>query len=182
MPNRVNRLMHAEMVARYRELGDMVLVDYRGLSANEVGSFRAQLRAKGGSMRVVKNRITVRAFSDLGRPEVTGLLDGPTAILDGGEDPAALARLACEFTKRNQKLEIKGGLVEGQVLTAGDVKRLAELPGRAELQGRVVAMACAPASSVASSLGAPAARLAGAVRALVERLGEPTDSSQGKAA
>lgn len=169
MPSRVNRLMHAEMVARYRDVGDMVLIGYRGLNASEVGAFRADLRAGGARMRVVKNRLTIRAFSDLGRPEVARLLDGPTAILNGGDDPVALARLACEFAKRNDKLEVKGGVVEGRLLTADEVRRLATLPGRSELQGQIVGLACAPGAAVASALAAPGGRLAGAIRALVEK-------------
>ena len=181
MPNRVNRLMHAEVVARYRDVADLVLVGYRGLNADQVGSFRAELRGQGARMRVVKNRITVRAFSDLERPEVMKLFEGPTAILDGGEDPVALARLACEFAKRNEKLEIKGGVVEGQVLTAGEIKKLAELPGRAELQGQIVGLACGPGGAVASAVTAAAGRLAGAIQALIEGL-EGSDSAQGEAA
>lgn len=170
MPNRVNRLMHGELLERYREAGDLVLIGYRGLDGNEIGSFRAELRTKGARMRVVKNRITIRALSDLGRPEIARLLQGPTAILDGGEDPVTLARLACEFAKRNEGLEIKGGLVEGQLLAADAVRRLAALPGRAELQGRVVGLACGPGGAVASAVTAPGARLAGAIRALAEKL------------
>jgi len=170
MPSRLKQMMLDEVSANYKGAENMIFVGYRGLSSTEVAEFRAELRKEHVHLRVVRNRITVRALADLGRPDkVKDLFDGPTAIMDG-EDPVFMAKAALAFARRNDKLEVKGGLVEGQVLGARDVAALATMPGKRDLQARIVGLAMSPGARLAAALAAPAEALAGALKALMEKL------------
>ncbi len=137
-----------------------VATEYRGLSVTEMGKLRAALRDAGVDLRVVKNRLFLRAARDAGRPELEQLLEGPTAVAFGYDDIGALARALTEYerTARNQ-FAVRNGALDGQVLSAADVKELAELPSREVLISRV-----------AGALQSPVARLAGLLSRL---LGNP---------
>jgi large subunit ribosomal protein L10 len=131
----------------------------------------------------VRNRITVRAFAELGRPgEVKGLFDGPTAIMDG-EDPVSMAKAAVAFAKRSDKLEVKGGLVEGQVLTAAEVRRLSAMPNRHEMRAQLLGLVIGVGGRLAAALTAPGGRIAGALEAMAEKEnGEPPQEDKPQAA
>lgn len=170
MPNRLKTMMLGEVSTTYKGVDNMIFVGYRGLNSLAIAEFRAELRKEHVHLRVVRNRITVRALSELGRPDkVKDLFDGPTAVMDG-EDPVAMAKVALAFAKRNEKLAVMGGIVEGQVLNAKEVEVLANSPGKRDLQAGIVGLAMSPGSQLVSALNAPAGNLAGAIKALVEKL------------
>jgi large subunit ribosomal protein L10 len=170
MPSRLKEMMLSEVGERYRGVENMIFVGYRGLSSLAIAEFRTELRKDHVHLRVVRNRIAVRAFEELGRPDkVQDLFDGPTAVMDG-EDPVAMAKVALAFAKRNEKLEVKGGVVEGQVLTAREIRQLSTMPGRRDLQAGLVGLMLSPGARLAAVLSAPAGVLAGAIKALVEKL------------
>jgi len=170
MASRLKEMMLTEIKSRFRDVDNMIFVGYRGLSCLEISEFRNELRKGHVYLRVVRNRIAVRAFEELGRPDkVKGLFDGPTAVMDG-EDPVAMAKVALAFAKRNEKLEVKGGVVEGQLLTAREVQQLATMPGKRDLQAGLVGLVLSPGACLASVLMAPAGALAGAIKALGEIL------------
>ena len=170
MPSRLKEMMLTETKSRFRDVDNMIFVGYRGLSSLAIAEFRNELRKDHVHLRVVRNRIAVRAFEELGRPDkVKDLFDGPTAVMDG-EDPVAMAKVALAFAKRNEKLEVKGGVVEGQVLTAREIRQLSTMPGRRDLQAGLVGLMLSPGARLAAVLSAPAGVLAGAIKALVEKL------------
>ena len=170
MPSRLKEMMLTETKSRFRDVDNMIFVGYRGLSSLAIAEFRNELRKDHVHLRVVRNRIAVRAFEELGRSDkVKGLFDGPTAVMDG-EDPVAMAKVALAFAKRNEKLEVKGGVVEGQVLTAREIRQLSTMPGRRDLQAGLVGLMLSPGARLAAVLSAPAGVLAGAIKALVVKL------------
>jgi len=170
MPSRLKEMMLNELGERYRGVENMIFVGYRGLSSLAIAEFRGELRKEQVHLRVVRNRIAVRALVELGQPDkVGGLFDGPTAVMDG-EDPVAMARVALAFARRNDKLEVKGGVVEGQVLGPQEVRALSTMPGKRELQAGIVGLAMSPGARLAAALLAPAGALAGALKALVDKL------------
>jgi len=169
MPSRLKELMAGEITGHYRGRENMIFVGYRGMTGTNIADFRSELRKDGVHLRVVRNRITIKALADLGKPgAVKDLFDGPTAVMDG-EDPVAMAKAALAFAGRNDKLEIKGGLVEGAVLDARGVRLLATLPGRADLLAGIAALILAPGGRVAAAIKAPGGRLAGALKAMADK-------------
>lgn len=182
MPSRLKELMLEETDGRYRGAHSMVFVGYRGLSAQEMSDLRAELRKQRVRLRVVRNRVVLQAFSRQGRPaaEVAGLLDGPTAVMDG-EDAVAMARAALACAKKGGKLQVQGALVEGQVLGPRDVSVLSTMPGRIEMLGILAGLAGAPGARLAAALAAPGGGVAGAIQAFAEKGNEQPESPAGDA-
>jgi large subunit ribosomal protein L10 len=129
-----------------------ILTDYRGLNVGELGQLRAKLREAGAEYRVVKNTLLQRAAESLGIAGLEPYLDGPTAIAVSREDPVAPARALQEFIRQMRKLEVKGALVEGRVMTADQVKSLAELPGKPQMRARMLGALQAPAAGLVGVL------------------------------
>ncbi|WP_059105426.1 50S ribosomal protein L10 [Shouchella shacheensis] len=120
----------ADIATKLRDASSAVIVDYRGLNVAQVTELRKQLREAGVEYKVYKNTLIRRATAEA---DLTGLdehLVGPTAIAFGTEDVITPAKVINEFAKKNDALEIKVGVIEGNVSTAAEVKALAELPSR----------------------------------------------------
>ena len=119
-----------EIADKFKASQSAVVVDYRGLTVSEVTELRKQLREAGVEFKVYKNSLTRRAAE---AAELNGLnesLTGPNAIAFSTEDVVAPAKILNDFAKKHEALEIKAGVIEGNVATAEDVKALAELPSR----------------------------------------------------
>src|SRR5437764_4697633 len=146
-------MKRAEKVEAVHELeGDLrratvaVLADYRGLTAGEMNRLRKAVREAKGRCRVAKNTLAKRAASSSRYEKVTPLLQGPIALILGFDDPVAVAKLAVKFADELPKLEIKGAVLEGQVIAAAEVKALATLPSREVLLAQLLGLLQAPAA------------------------------------
>jgi large subunit ribosomal protein L10 len=132
-----------------------VLTEYRGLSVQQLGELRKQLKAASATYKVVKNRLARIAVTDSALNGLAAHLKGPTAIVLSKADPVAVAKALQSFARTNQKLLIKAGYVEGQVLPAEQVKALADLPSRDALRAQLVAAVQGPLARLVSVLNAP---------------------------
>ncbi|MCI2256764.1 50S ribosomal protein L10 [Domibacillus sp. 8LH] len=121
-----------------------VIVDYRGLSVAQVTELRKQLREAGVEFKVYKNTMTRRAAEQAGIEGLGEFLTGPNAIAFGAEDVVAPAKILNEFAKKNDALEIKAGVLEGNFVSVEEVKALAELPSREGLLSMVLSVLQAP--------------------------------------
>ncbi|WP_050182403.1 50S ribosomal protein L10 [Domibacillus robiginosus] len=121
-----------------------VIVDYRGLSVAQVTELRKQLREAGVEFKVYKNTMTRRAAEQAGIEGLGEFLTGPNAIAFGAEDVVAPAKILNEFAKKNEALEIKAGVLEGNFVSVEEVKALAELPSREGLLSMVLSVLQAP--------------------------------------
>ena len=147
-----------ELRDRIERCAIVIAADYRSLSVTEMVQLRRAIyEAEGSEMRVVKNRLFLRAAQDAGHPEMAELMDGPTAVIFGFGDVAAPARAASEYmrTARNT-FAMRKGVMDGQLLNLADLQDLATLPPRPMLVARV-----------AGALQAPFARLAGLLHNMV---------------
>ena len=120
----------SKVAEELKSAASVVVVDYLGLTVEEVTNLRKELRDNGVQMKVVKNTILRRAAA---QAEIEGLdahFVGPTAIVFSESEVVAPAKVIAEFAKKAEKLEIKGGLIEGKAASAEDVKALAALPDR----------------------------------------------------
>lgn len=137
---------------RLRGTAAAIFTDYRGLNVREISQLRAKLREAGVEYKVVKNTLLHRAAQDLGVEGLPPYLQGPTAVAFSRTDPVAPAKILLDYIRLMKKLDIKAGLIEGRLMTADQLKRLADLPAKAQL--------------LASVLGAMQAPLAGLVGVL----------------
>jgi len=136
-----------------RHAAAAILTDYRGLTVSELSQLRARLREAGAEYRVVKNTLLRRAVEALGISGLEPYLGGPTAVAVSREDPVAPARALVEFVRQMRKLEIKAALVEGRVLSAEQVRALAEMPPRAQMRALALGALKAPLYGLAGVLG-----------------------------
>ena len=128
----------------------IVFVDYKGITVAQDTELRKQFREAGVEYSVVKNTLTNFATKNAGY-DFSEVLNGTTAMACTTGDPIAPARIVCEFAKKNKgvKLSIKGGIVEGSVLSAADLNGFGELPSKNALVASVLGTFLAPISSLA---------------------------------
>lgn len=148
----------------FQDAAAVVITRQSGLTVAEMTELRRKMRQAGGGFKVTKNRLARRALSGTKYEGLTDLFTGPTAIAFS-RDPVAVARVAVDFSKANEKLTIAGGALGDRRLNPDGVKALATLPSLDALRGRLVALVSMPATQVARTLAAPAAQLARVVQA-----------------
>ena len=134
---------------KIKEASSVVFVDYKGITVAQDTELRKQFREAGVEYSVVKNTLTNFAAKDAGY-DFAEVLNGTTAMASTTGDPIAPARIVCEFAKKNKNtLSIKGGVVEGSVLTAEQLNGFGELPSKNALVASVLGTFLAPISNLA---------------------------------
>ncbi len=141
-----------------------VLVDHRGLTVEEDTALRRELRAAGVEYSVVKNTLTRFAANNAGFSVLDPILNGPTALALSFSDVIAPAKVLCGFAKKNEKLEIKSGFMDGKVISIDEIKALADTPSKEVLIAKIM-----------GSLNAPISKLTRTLQALVDNGVEPAD-------
>lgn len=160
----------SELHERFGKASLAVLATNRGLSVEQATRLRRTLRAANGEFKVAKLTLVRRALSETRYGGLEAFLEGPRGMVFGYADPVAVAKALVEFAEQNDKLQIEGGAVEGQVIAAAQVKALATMPPLDVVRGRAIRQALGPGRRAASSIMGPARRIAGAVAALVNKL------------
>ncbi len=137
------------LAAKIKEASSVVFVDYKGITVAQDAALRKQFHEAGVEYSVVKNTLTRFATKENGY-DFDQVLNGTTAMASTTEDPIAPARIICEFAKKNKlPLAIKGGVVEGSVLSAAELNSFGELPSKNALVASVLGTFLAPISSLA---------------------------------
>ena len=149
----------AELNRTFTETSVVVITRNLGLTVAQSTELRVKMREAGASYKVAKNRLARIAAEGTPYAALSDLLTGPTALATS-PDPVAAAKIAVEFAKTNDKLEIVGGAMGDTVLDANGVKALAELPSLDELRAKIVGLLQAPATKIAQVVQAPAGQLA----------------------
>jgi len=150
-----------EVTEQLKKSVSAVVVDYRGLTVEQVTDLRKQLRDAGVKMEVIKNKIMVRAAEKAGYADMNDVFAGPTAVAFSEEDPVAPAKILANFAKTADALQLKGGMVEGKVATLEEIQEYATMPSREELL-----------ATIANLLQAPVRNVAYAVKAIAEKRDE----------
>ncbi|MFZ3590865.1 50S ribosomal protein L10 [Bacillus sp. DJP31] len=139
----------SEIADKLRGSKSTIVVDYRGLTVGQLTELRKQLREAGIEFKVYKNTFARRASSEVGLEGLNEFLTGPNAIAFSTDDVVAPAKILNDFAKKNEKLEIKAGVIEGNIATLEDVKALAELPSREGLLSMLLSVLQAPIRNLA---------------------------------
>ncbi|WP_347861734.1 50S ribosomal protein L10 [Salimicrobium sp. PL1-032A] len=134
----------SEIADKFRNSKSAVLVDYRGLNVAESTELRTQLREAGVEFKIYKNTMVRRATAETELTELDEVLVGPTALAFSNEDVVAPAKVLNNFAKEHTALEIKGGVVEGEVATLEQIKDLADLPNYEGLVSMFLSVLQAP--------------------------------------
>ena len=164
-----------ELAAQLGEAEAIYAVDYRGLSVPQAAELRANLRQHDASFRIVKNTLTLRAADQAGVAEIKDLVaEGPTALTFVRGDAALAAKALDTFSRQADVLEVKGGLMDGRVLAADEIRHLARLPSREVLTAQFAGIVASPLTGLVRGLGALLSGLAvalGQVQAQKEAAG-----------
>jgi len=147
-----------EIAEKLQNAKSTIIADYRGLTVAEVTELRKNLRDAGIEFKVLKNTMTRRAADQVNLSDVNEYLTGPNAIAFSYDDVVAPAKILNDFAKAHKALELKGGIVEGKVVSTSEVQALAELPSKEGLL-----------SMLANVLQAPIRNFAYAVKQIAEK-------------
>ncbi len=138
-----------EIKEKFSKAKTIAFVDYRGLTVAEDTALRKKFREAGCDYKVYKNRLMLKALSDLGIECPANLLEGTTAVAIGYEDEIAPAKIACNCAKETKKMAIKFGILNGVSVSADDIEALAKLPSREELIAKLLFIFTNPMRSLA---------------------------------
>lgn len=130
----------------------VLLVDYRGINVDDVTKLRKEIRSTTSEYKVIKNNITRRALAECKIEGLDEELEGPTAIVINNEDYLAPSKVIYNFTKDHDFYKIKGGVIEGKVMTAEEIITLAKLPSRETLLSMLAGALLGNISKVAVAL------------------------------
>jgi large subunit ribosomal protein L10 len=152
-----------EVAAQIQESEAVFAIDYRGISVPQAAALRERLTEAGARFRVVKNTLTLLAADKAGAEALKEVLEGPTAftfVSPQSGDVALAAKALAQFKREHDLLDFKGGLMNGEPLTAEQIAELARLPARDVLHGQLVGMIAAPITGLVRTLNALIAGLA----------------------
>ncbi len=175
----MNRVPTPKKVQQVEEITELlrganlaILADYRGLTVSDLQGLRSQLRPLDAGIRVVKNSLAAIAADNVGLEELRSSFTGPTAIVTSATDPVAPSKVVSDFARASRILQIKVGVLEGQVIPAEAIENLASLPPREILLARVVGGVQAPLAGLVGVLS-------GTIRSLAYVLQSRADQLQG---
>ena len=159
----MDRSQKADLVDQLKQVftqtSVVVVTRNLGLSVAQSTELRLKMRDAGAQFKVAKNRLALIALEDSRYKPIGDLLKGPTALATS-VDPVAAAKVAVDFAKANDKLEIVGGAMGDTLLDVAGIKALAALPSLDELRATIVGIVQAPASKIARTVNEPGAQLA----------------------
>jgi large subunit ribosomal protein L10 len=169
----------AELKRQIEGSNALLLTEYRGLTVSEITTLRRSLRDADASFAVVKNTLMQRAAAEAGL-EIADLLTGPSAVAFVGGDAVTAAKQIKSVAKQFPSLVLKGGFMDGQVLSADDANRLADLESRDVMLSKIAGLLKGEMSRAASMFVSVPSRFLSLLEAFQERLpGEAASASEG---
>jgi large subunit ribosomal protein L10 len=153
-----------------------IVADYRGLTVSQLQGFRATLRSTESEFRVAKNTLVRIAAERVGIEGLESHLEGPTAVLFAFGDIVAPAKAVSDFARTSRILQVKVGVMNGQVVGPSDIEAISTLPPREELLGKLVGMLASPMARTVGVLSGPARSVAYLANARIEQLGGATEA------
>lgn len=148
-----------EVHAVARDAHSLVAAEYRGMSVAEMSALRTQAKQANVHLRVVRNTLARRAFENTAFECASDRLKGPLVLAFSREEPASAARVVKDFTRSNDKLQVRFLSFDGKALEAGDIDVLANLPTREEALAQLMSVLLAPATKLVRTLAEPHASL-----------------------
>lgn len=158
--------MIAGLKDKFSRAKAVVFTDYKGMTVAELTGLRSQLKGVSLEYGVVKNTLARIASQDTGVSVASAMFKEPVGIAIGYDDPVLVAKKVLDFTKTNEKLKVKGAVIEGQFYGRDELKELSELPSREVLLSMLVGVMQAPLSKMAGALSATVTGFAYALEAV----------------
>jgi large subunit ribosomal protein L10 len=153
---------------RFSEFEVLILTDYRGLNVESMNELRTTLREQGAELRVIKNTLARLAVQDTPAQGAKALLAGPTAVAMHESEAGLLARTLSEFARKNEKMNIKGGVIAGNVYDGSQIETIGRLPGRDQLLALLAGVIQAGPARLLSVISAAPQKMGNLLLALKE--------------
>ena len=149
-----------------------IVSEYRGMTAAESTELRRRLRAARGELRVAKNTLIRRAVKDTRFEPIAEKLGGPVGLILSFDDPVALAKAATSLRELGDKFKLRGGVLDGKLLSGEEIQALATLPPREVVLAQLLGLLQAPATHLVRLLNEPASALARVIDAIGKKKAE----------
>jgi large subunit ribosomal protein L10 len=159
----------SELQEKFEKAKGIVFTDYRGLNVEEITGLRKSLRSVAVEYKVIKNTLAKRAAKETPVDAAKHIFSGPVGIAVGYDDPVLVVKKILEFSKENEKLEIKGGVVEGGFCTIDQIRAIAELPPREVQLAMLVGAMQSPLRTMAGLLNSTLTQFMYAMEALKQK-------------
>ncbi len=169
MPTTEKQERVAEIKERLSSSAGVIMADYRGLTVKEMRKLRTSLKDTGAEVHVYKNSLAQIAIRELELPNMDEFLAGPTVFVFTPEDPVLTAKGLLAFAKENKVFAFKGGLIEGNIVSAETVRAIATLPSREELIAKIMGTMLNPVRSFMAMANAPVGAFARVVQAVADQ-------------
>ncbi len=170
MSKPVKEMILADYQQRFAGVDEALLVDIRGIDANENNALRLDLASKAIRVTVVKNSLARKAFAGTGLEPLNPTLQGPSALAYGGESVVDVARALVEWARKAERLQLKAAVLDGQLFEGeAGVQRLSRYPTKPEAQARAVQLLLVPAADLVRSITSPGSVIAGILKEINER-------------
>ncbi|MBL8877504.1 MAG: 50S ribosomal protein L10 [Phycisphaerales bacterium] len=170
MSKPVKDMIASELSGRYSTLESALWVEMVGVDGLTNNQFRRALNDRKMRLEIVKTSLFRRAVNGKPLSRLAESMNGPSAVITGGESVIDVAKLVEEWAPKIPKLKMRGALLEGEYLDESRVGTLAKMPNRAELLSMISGQALAPAGKLAAAINSGGARIAGCVKSLIEKL------------
>ncbi len=158
--------MISDLHGKFEKATGVIFTDYKGLTVQEISNLRNALRTASIDYTVVKNTLARRASEGTPVDIAKDNLTGPVGIAFGYHDAVLLAKKVLEFAKTNEKLKIKGGVIEGKACNAAEIKTVSGLPSRETLLSMFIGAMQSPLNKLGGALSATLTKFAYAIEAL----------------
>jgi len=159
-----------KQIKKWFEQSDSLLVlHYRGLKVSEANELRGQVKGMNSELRVLKNTLARIALAGTPNEGLATMLDGPVAVVFVREDPAPVARSLRDFARGRDDFYLLGGMLEGRVLTGGEVEAFALLPPREVLVGMALGSVASPLSGLVGVMAGPLRKMLGVMQAITDK-------------
>jgi large subunit ribosomal protein L10 len=169
----VSKARKNEMLATYadwiQKSQAVILVEYTGVTMKNLDTIRAKVREVDGEFHILKNTLARRAFADNEMNFPDEFLLNSTAVSFAFNDPASTAKALSDATKGSEFVKIKGGFMDGQVLSSDQVKALASMPPLPVVRAQLLGVLQAPAGKLVRTIAEPARGLAAVIKAFTEK-------------
>jgi large subunit ribosomal protein L10 len=173
MSKPIKNMIVAEYQRRFDGVGSALIIDIRGIEANDNNDLRIDLLGKDIHITVLKNSLAKTAFSGTELESLSTTLSGPSALVFGGDSVVNVARELVDWAKKIKMLELKAAVLDGELFDGKDgVKRLSEYPTKDEAQATVIQLVLSPASNLVKASTSPGSNLLGIIKEITTRLEE----------
>jgi large subunit ribosomal protein L10 len=147
----------------------IIFTDYRGLNVSSITELRQKLKDENASMNVCKNTMTRIALQELNIDCPAEMLAGPSALISAEDEPVKVSKVVVDYIKKNDSLNIKGGIFENAAVGSDVILQLAKLPGREELIAKSVGLIKSPITNLVICLSSPIQGLINVLTAVKEK-------------